>query len=54
MKKSSETEKTHTFFSKIGEGMCDTECVGQIQLREKWGRQWTITKFRGKTEKKKV
>ena len=59
MKKSSETEKTLTFFLKIWEGMmqkmeikmCVTECLGQIQLREKWGRQWTITKIRGKTEK---
>ena len=59
MKKSSETEKTHTFFLKIWEGMmqkmeikmCVTECLGQIQLREKRGRQWTITKIRGKTEK---
>ena len=47
MKKSSETEKTHTFFLKIGEEndakmeieMCDIECLSQIQLREKWGRQ---------------
>ena len=31
--------------------MCDTKCLRQIQLREKWGRQWTITKIRGKTEK---
>ena len=31
--------------------MCDMECLGQIQLREKWGRQWTVTKIRGKTEK---
>ena len=31
--------------------MCDMECLGQIQLRKKWGRQWTVTKIRGKTEK---
>ena len=31
--------------------MCDTECLGQIQLREKGGRQWTVTKIQGKTEK---
>ena len=31
--------------------MCYTECLGQIQLREKWGRQWTITKIQGKTKK---
>ena len=23
---------------------CDTKCLGQIQLREKWGRQWIVTK----------
>ena len=60
MKKSSETEKTHTFFLKIWEGMmqkmeikmCVTECLGQIQLREKWGRQWIVTKkFEGKLKK---
>ena len=34
--------------------MCDTECLGQIQLREKWGRQWTVTKIRGKILKKKI
>ena len=59
MKKSSETDKTHTFFLKIWEGMMQkmeikmyvTECLGQIQLREKGGRQWTITKIRGKTER---
>ena len=33
--------------------MCDTECLGQIQLREKWGRQWTVKKIRGKILKKK-
>ena len=59
MKKSSETKKTHTCFLKIGEGMmqmeiemCDTECLGQIQLREKWRRQWTVTKIRGKMLRK--
>ena len=34
--------------------MCDTECLGQIQLREKWGSQWTVTKIRGKILKKKI
>ena len=32
--------------------MCDTECLGQIQLREKWRRQWTVTKIRGKMLRK--
>ena len=27
------------------------ECLGQFQLREKWGRQWTITKSQGKNWK---
>ena len=27
------------------------ECLGQFQLREKWGRQWTVTKIRGKNWK---
>ena len=31
--------------------MCDTECLGQIQLREKWGRQWIVIKIRGKNWK---
>ena len=31
--------------------MCDTECLGQIQLREKGERQWIVTKIQGKTEK---
>ena len=24
------------------------ECLGQFQLKKKWGRQWTVTKSRGK------
>ena len=31
--------------------ICDTECLGQIQLREKWGRQWTVIKIWGKNWK---
>ena len=27
------------------------ECLGQFQLREKWGRQWTVTKIWGKNWK---
>ena len=27
------------------------ECLGQFQLRKKWGRQWTVTKSRGKNWK---
>ena len=27
------------------------ECLGQFQLREKWGRQWSVTKSRGKNWK---
>ena len=38
--------------AKIEIEMCDTECLGQIQLREKWGSQWTVTKIRGKILKK--
>ena len=57
--KSSEIEKTHAFFLKIlrwddaemGFEEGDTECLGQFQLREKWGRQWTVTKIRGKNWK---
>ena len=29
----------------------DTGCLGEFQLREKWGRQWTVTKSRGKNWK---
>ena len=50
--KSSKTEKTHTFFLKIlrwdNAEMEFDECLGQFQLKEKWGRQWTIIKIRGK------
>ena len=31
--------------------MCVMKCLGQIQLREKWGRQWIVTKIRGKNWK---
>ena len=57
MKKSSETEKTHTFFLKIGEEMMQKwmrfEVRHGVFEREKWGRQWTVTKIRGKNWKKK-
>ena len=53
--KSSKTKKTHNFFLKIlrwdDAEMEFEECLGQFQLREKWGRQWTITKCRGKNWK---
>ena len=53
--KSSKTEKTHTFFLKIlrwdDAEMEFEECLGQFQLREKWGRQWTVTKIQGKNWK---
>ena len=48
--------RTHTFFLKIWrwksakmefvEG--DMECLDEFQLRKKWGRQWIVTKSRGK------
>ena len=39
-------------YAKMEIEMCDTECLGQIQLREKWGRQWIVTKkFEGKLKK---
>ena len=57
--KLSETEKIHSFFLKIlrwddaemefEEG--DMDCLGQFQLREKWERQWTVTKIWGKNWK---
>ena len=56
MKKSSETEKTHTFFLKIGEEIMQNECI------LKWDTECLIErngedneqsqKFEGKTEKK--
>ena len=58
MKKSSETEKTHTFFLKIGEEMMQKWMLFEVRHgvfeREKWGRQWTVTKIRGKKKKKKI
>ena len=51
MKKSSETEKTHTFFLKIGEGMMQkwslrsvTWSVWENSIEREMGRQWTVTK----------
>ena len=51
--------RTHTFFLKIWrwksakmefvEG--DMECLDEFQLRKKWGRQWIVTKSRGKNWK---
>ena len=56
MKKSNETEKTHTFFLKIGEEMMQKwmrfEVRHGVFEKEKWGRQWTVTKIRGKNWKK--
>ena len=53
--KSSKTEKTHTFFLKIlrwnDAEMEFEECLGQFQLRDKWGRQWTVIKIWGKNWK---
>ena len=58
MKKSSEIEKTHTFFLKIGEEMMQKwmrfEVRHGVFEKEKWGRQWTVTKIRGKNWKKKI
>ena len=51
----SETEKTHTFFLKIGEEMMQKwmlfEVRHEVFEREKWGRQWTVIKIRGKNWK---
>ena len=51
MKKSSETEKTHTFFLKIGEGMMQkwslrsvTRSVWANSVEREMGRQWIVTK----------
>ena len=51
--------RTHTFFLKIWRWKSakiefvesDMECLGEFQLREKWGRQWTVTKSWGKNWK---
>ena len=51
--------RTHTFFLKIWRWKrvemefieSDMECLGEFQLREKWRRQWTVTKSRGKNWK---
>ena len=51
--------RTHTFFLKIWRWKSaemefvesDTECLGEFQLRQKWGRQWMVTKSRGKNWK---
>ena len=51
--------RTHIFFLKIWRWKnaemefveSDTECLGEFQLREEWGRQWTVTKSRGKNWK---
>ena len=51
--------RTRTFFLKIWRWKnaemefveSDTECLGEFQLREEWGRQWTVTKSRGKNWK---
>ena len=55
MKKWSETEKTHTFFLKIGEKMMQKwmlfEVRHEVFEREKWERQWTVTKIRRKNWK---
>ena len=51
--------RTHTFFLKIWRWTSakmefvesDTECLDEFQLRKKWGRQWIVTKSRGKNWK---
>ena len=51
--------RTHTFFLKIWRWKNaemefvenDMECLGEFQLREKWRRQWSVTKSRGKNWK---
>ena len=59
MKKSSETEKTHTFFLKIGEGMMQKwslrSVTRSVSVRFSWERNGEDSeqsqKFKGKTEK---
>ena len=56
MKKSSETEKTHTFFLKIGEGMMQKwilrSVTRSVWVRFSWERNGEQSqKFKGKTEK---
>ena len=56
MKKSSETEKTHTFFLKIGEGMMQKwilrSVTRSVWVRFSWERNGEQSqKFEGKTEK---
>ena len=54
-----EDMRTYTFLLKIWRWKSakmefvesDMECLGEFQLREKWGRQWTVTKSWGKNWK---